>query len=1081
MTRQRPHYPPGPGAHVGAGTPFGTPYRAPASSWGAAAAPPPPAGPLHAYQAPRAAAAHDGGIPPPPRPRPRRSPALLPGGHEVHARTRAKRDVDKPANLPDPPAVIVDPATGVAYHRHELLGTGGFARVYRVTNDHGDEFALKVTAAVSVPRPKDVLKVQNERVVQRKLHHPNVVQYLGHFDGEGHYYLLLELCHGRSLYDLLRRRKQLNEIETRYFIEGLITALEYLHSMRIVHRDLKLANLFMDRDLQLKVGDFGLAAELANPIQRKRTVCGTLNYIAPEVLLDAKGHSFEVDIYGVGVIMYTLLVGRPPFASADRDAIRNNILLNRYQFPPNFPTDAQHLITQLLHLDPESRPSLADIRAHPFMTTTPVLNRMPETVWVTPTVVPRSRHANHPTRNSPAGSPTSSASSSSHGVIVPPLSRLSGRGRVPLQQQVDALAHPAPRTSPPPPMPAAAPPLPRPPVRLGAIGGLVGAAPETIPPFTRGSIATAAVPALARATPRAVQPFRQPATDDDDDGSDPTAALDASDAASDDSTTILESRQPPAPAPAPAPAPVQRTLRPRTRTATATPAPPPPPPPLRVGGPVTRAMAARQRLASLAVPAPNPPSSHSSSSSGSASRSGSVHTPTRSSHAAPSAVAPEESSPMSELAIATQSRLSLSASPSPRAWPGDAADADADEDPDVPRSHSRSSRSHVSSSRSSSVRSVLTVPNTPRRRVVATAAATPARGVWTVRQQPALPAFVDDVEESASDGDDGDDEEEDAARFVPAVEDLEPRLRSSSSSSTSSRLSGASVASSPNVPATSTDPRRGGGVGPVAGRGSHALHRLERNLEKAFRYARQGTPSSLAKLAALAETPSAMPEHIVQVLDHSSQWGIGFRTSSGALGIAFLDLTVLVAGASSDPRIEYVTANRGRVAFTAESVPPDLVKYMTLLKVFRDQMGAKPMASPLMATATPAAAAAAPLTIVRKFYQLPEGILMFLNGGTVQVNFAHDKSMLVFPPGAKQVWIHDPQAPGKSRKRVPWVRFSLAELGDYIELADMTKSMAEARGVPIVEVQRAGRLVQRLETTREMLHQQQPRRGDQDG
>ncbi|KAJ3373657.1 Cell cycle serine/threonine-protein kinase cdc5/MSD2 [Allomyces arbusculus] len=1074
MTRQRPHYPPGPGAHAGTGNPFGTPYRTPASNWGsaAAAAPPPPVGPLQAYQAPRAAA-HDGGVPPP-RPRPRRSPALLPGGHDAQARARAKRDADKPANLPDPPAVIVDPATGVAYHRHELLGTGGFARVYRVTNDLGDEFALKVTAAVSVPRPKDVLKVQNERVVHRKLHHPNVVQYLGHFDGEGHYYLLLELCHGRSLYDLLRRRKQLNEIETRHFIDQLVLALEYLHSMCIVHRDLKLANLFMDRDLRLKVGDFGLAAELANPIQRKRTVCGTLNYIAPEVLEDAKGHSFEVDIYGVGVIMYTLLVGRPPFASPDRNVIRDNIMKNRYQFPADFPRDAQDLIAQLLHLDPESRPSLADIRAHPFMTTTPVLHRLPETVWATPTVVPRSRHANHPARDSPAGSPTSSASSS-HGVIVPPLSRLSGRGRVP-PTQVEEPTHPAPRTPPPPPMPAAAPPLLRPPVRLGAIGGLVGAMPETIPPFTRGGIAATAVPPPARATPRAVQPFRQPATDDyDDDGSDPTAALDASDALSDDSVTILVSRPPRAPAPAPAPAPAQRTLRPRTRAAAATLAPPPPPP-LRVGGPVTRAMAARQRLASLAVPAPAPPSSNSSSSSGSVSRSESAHMPTRSSHAASAAPA-EDSSPMSELAIATQSRLSLSASPSPRVWPGD---ADEDADPDVPRSHSRSSRSHVSSSRSSSVRSVLTVPNTPRRRVVV-GPATPSRGAWTVRQQPALPAFVDDVEESVSDEDEEFDEEEDASRLAPAVEDPETRHQSSSSSSssTSSRVSAASAALSPNAHATRTDMRPR--AGSAAGRGSHALHRLERNLEKGFRYARQGTPSSLAKLAALAETPSAMPEHIVQVLDHSSQWGIGFRTSSGALGIAFLDLTVLVAGPSGDSRIEYVTANRGRVAFTAETVPPDLIKYMTLLKVFRDQMGAKPMASPLMATATPAAAAAAPLTIVRKFYQLPEGILMFLNGGTVQVNFAHDKSMLVFPPGAKQVWIHDPQAPGKSRKRVPWVRFSLAELNDYIELADMTKSMAEARGVPIVEVQRAGRLVQRLETTREMLHQQQPRRGDQDG
>lgn len=122
--------------------------------------------------------------------------------------------------------------------------------------------------------------------------------------------------------DMLRRRKRLSEIETRFFLVQIIGACHYMHTHQVIHRDLKLGNIFLDGRMNIKVGDFGLAALIENPGERKKTICGTPNYIAPEVLFDtANGHSFEVDTWSIGVILYTLLVGRPPFQTKEVKAI----------------------------------------------------------------------------------------------------------------------------------------------------------------------------------------------------------------------------------------------------------------------------------------------------------------------------------------------------------------------------------------------------------------------------------------------------------------------------------------------------------------------------------------------------------------------------------------------------------------------------------------------------------------------------------------------------------------------------------------------------------------------------------------
>ena len=150
----------------------------------------------------------------------------------------------------------------------------------------------------------------------------------------------------------------------------IIASLKYLHAHRIIHRDLKLGNLFLNADMEVKLGDFGLAAKLDFDGERKRTICGTPNYIAPEVLEGRSGHSYEVDIWSLGVIIYTLIIGKPPFETNDVKATYRRIKQNSYQFPDHVQISpaAKDLISSILTSDPSSRPVLDDIMAHDFFT-----------------------------------------------------------------------------------------------------------------------------------------------------------------------------------------------------------------------------------------------------------------------------------------------------------------------------------------------------------------------------------------------------------------------------------------------------------------------------------------------------------------------------------------------------------------------------------------------------------------------------------------------------------------------------------------------------------------------------------------
>ncbi|CAF4915286.1 unnamed protein product [Pieris macdunnoughi] len=300
------------------------------------------------------------------------------------------------------PEIIRDPQTGCTYQRLRFFGKGGFAKCYEMQ----DLATEQVWAGKVVSKKLLVKKTQKEKTAQeisihRSLLHKHVVGFHNFFEDSQNIYILLELCKKRSMMELHKRRKALTEPETRFYMHQILLGVQYLHHKRIIHRDLKLGNLFLDDDLHVKIGDFGLAAKIEYEGERKQTVCGTPNYIAPEILTK-KGHSFEVDIWSIGCIMYTLLVGKPPFETSTlqdtykrikkceynegismaievccgpwktlgaryaQAVINNNTLRQEYRIPSALRKPAASMIVLQLQANPTLRPSVDKLLQHEF-------------------------------------------------------------------------------------------------------------------------------------------------------------------------------------------------------------------------------------------------------------------------------------------------------------------------------------------------------------------------------------------------------------------------------------------------------------------------------------------------------------------------------------------------------------------------------------------------------------------------------------------------------------------------------------------------------------------------------------------
>uniref|UniRef100_A0A8D3D1H9 Serine/threonine-protein kinase PLK n=1 Tax=Scophthalmus maximus TaxID=52904 RepID=A0A8D3D1H9_SCOMX len=264
--------------------------------------------------------------------------------------------------------IITDPATGKCYCRGKVLGKGGFAKCYEMTDlSTSKVYAAKIIPHARVSKPHQREKIDREIELHRALHHKHIVHFYHHFEDKENIYILLEYCSRKSLAHILKARKVLTEPEVRYYLRQIVSGLKYLHEQEILHRDLKLGNFFVSEAMELKVGDFGLAAKLEPAGNRRKTICGTPNYLSPEVL-NKQGHGCESDIWALGCVMYTMLLGRPPFETTNLKETYRCIREARYSLPSSLSPQAKQLIASLLAKIPEDRPNLYHILRHDFFT-----------------------------------------------------------------------------------------------------------------------------------------------------------------------------------------------------------------------------------------------------------------------------------------------------------------------------------------------------------------------------------------------------------------------------------------------------------------------------------------------------------------------------------------------------------------------------------------------------------------------------------------------------------------------------------------------------------------------------------------
>ncbi|KAH8815219.1 hypothetical protein F5884DRAFT_771577 [Xylogone sp. PMI_703] len=318
--------------------------------------------------------------------------ALKPKQPAAPPAPKLSKEKDHP---PPPPAEVREPPSsdrkdGAVYHTGRLLGKGGFAICYEGQLAGTKQlYALKMVKS-RMPQKKMEQKFQTELQIHSKMRHPNIVQFHRAFAYQECTYIVLELCPNGSLMDMVKRRRFITEPEVRYYTVQMAGAIKYMHGKGIIHRDLKMGNIFLDKDMNIKVGDFGLAALLMSDKDmvacRRTTLCGTPNYIAPEILEKGKGgHDHAVDIWSLGIIIYALLTGKPPFQSNTADEIYRRAREREYDWPESsvsgnyISEETKDLVAELLQ-SPDQRPNPDTIVQHPFFS----CGWMPQSEEITP-------------------------------------------------------------------------------------------------------------------------------------------------------------------------------------------------------------------------------------------------------------------------------------------------------------------------------------------------------------------------------------------------------------------------------------------------------------------------------------------------------------------------------------------------------------------------------------------------------------------------------------------------------------------------------------------------------------------------
>ncbi|XP_059608365.1 serine/threonine-protein kinase MARK2-like isoform X3 [Phlebotomus argentipes] len=252
------------------------------------------------------------------------------------------------------------------YKLLKTIGKGNFAKVKLAKHvPTGKEVAIKIIDKTQL-NPGSLQKLFREVRIMKMLDHPNIVKLFQVIETEKTLYLVMEYASGGEVFDYLVLHGRMKEKEARAKFRQIVSAVQYCHQKRIIHRDLKAENLLLDSEMNIKIADFGFSNEFT-PGSKLDTFCGSPPYAAPELFQGKKYDGPEVDVWSLGVILYTLVSGSLPFDGTTLRELRERVLRGKYRIPFYMSTDCENLLRKFLVLNPAKRASLEVIMRDKWM------------------------------------------------------------------------------------------------------------------------------------------------------------------------------------------------------------------------------------------------------------------------------------------------------------------------------------------------------------------------------------------------------------------------------------------------------------------------------------------------------------------------------------------------------------------------------------------------------------------------------------------------------------------------------------------------------------------------------------------
>ncbi|CAL1536917.1 unnamed protein product [Lymnaea stagnalis] len=246
------------------------------------------------------------------------------------------------------------------YRLIKTIGKGNFAKVKLAKHvPTGREVAIKIIDKTQL-NPSSLQKLFREVRIMKLLDHPNIVKLFEVIETEKTLYLVMEYASGGEVFDYLVAHGRMKEKEARAKFRQIVSSVQYCHQKHIVHRDLKAENLLLDSDMNIKIADYGFSNEFT-PGNKLDTFCGSPPYAAPELFQGKKYDGPEVDVWSLGVILYTLVSGSLPFDGQNLKELRERVLRGKYRIPFYMSTDCENLLKKFLVLNPLKRASLETI------------------------------------------------------------------------------------------------------------------------------------------------------------------------------------------------------------------------------------------------------------------------------------------------------------------------------------------------------------------------------------------------------------------------------------------------------------------------------------------------------------------------------------------------------------------------------------------------------------------------------------------------------------------------------------------------------------------------------------------------